>query len=82
MALDPALLAQAVPEGLNGWGLWSGKEQHPNPRHLCGPLGVRRPRRQEAEDQRQGDEKTNRRMSHAHRFPSAGWLWKDTRAVY
>ena len=46
------MLAQAVPEGLDGWDVWTGKEQYPDPRHLCRPLGVRRPRRQEAEDLR------------------------------
>jgi hypothetical protein len=29
------MLAQAVPEGLDGWGVWTGKEQHPDPRHRC-----------------------------------------------
>jgi hypothetical protein len=81
LALDPALLAQALLEGLDGWGVWTGKEQHPNPRHLCEPLGVRRPWRQEAEDQRQGDEQFNRMVSHEHLFPSASGLWKDTKTV-
>jgi hypothetical protein len=75
------MLAQALPEGLDGGGVWTGKEQHPNPRHPCGRLGVRSPRRQEAEDQRQGDEQSNRMVVHAHLFPSVGWLWKDTKAV-
>ena len=79
LALYPAMLAQSVPEGLDGWGVWTGKEQHPDPRHLGWRLCVRRTRRQEAEGQRQGDEKSNRIVSHDDLLPSAGWLWKDTR---
>jgi hypothetical protein len=76
------MLAQSLSEGVDGWGVWPGKEQHPNPRHLGGPLCVRSSQCQETEDQRQGDEQSNRMVSHEHLFPSAGWLWNDTRAVY
>jgi hypothetical protein len=44
------MLTQPVPQGLDGGGLWTGKEQYPDPWNLCERLGVRgAERRKDAE---------------------------------
>jgi len=70
LALYPTMRAQSLPEGLDGWRVWTGKEQHPDPRNLRWRLCVSGERRHEAKGKSQGDDKSNRIASHDDLLPS------------